>query len=223
MLKGTFLRRLNRFTAEVTLEGELKRAFLPNSGKLQEVLVEGREVLLRPSPDPRRKTTLDLWGVFDGRIWILIDSRWANRLLPWAAKKGLIHALKGIKSLRREIRVLGKRLDFLAQRRDGRIWVESKAVTLVKDGIALFPDAQTLRGRSHLEVLRELKLKGEEALVVFMVLREDAHAFTPHWAVDPAFSQALCEAAATGVGIEAVCFRIGEGEVLDGWPIPVIL
>jgi len=223
LIKGTFLRRLNRFAVQVRVDGEVLEAFLPNSGRLKGILVEGREVLLRPRSSPRRKTSLDLWGVSDGRKWIMVDSRWANYLLPWAAERGLIRGLEGINDLKAEVKAFGRRLDFIALRGATRVWIESKSVTHVEDGVALFPDAPTSRGRSHLEVLKKIRARGDDALVAFMVLREDARAFSPHWRVDEAFSQALREAASAGVRVEAVCFKIGEGEVLDGWPIPVIL
>lgn len=217
------MRRLNRFTVEVSLPQGVRRAFLANSGRLEEVLVEGRPALLVPKKSGGRKTDLDLWGIFDGRTWILVDSRWANYLLPWAAQRGLVKALKGIEEAIPEVRTLGRRLDFLALRGGKRIWVEAKSVTLVRDGMALFPDAPTPRGRGHLEALRELKERGDGALVVFMVLRGDARAFAPNWETDPRFSETLREVHRAGVSVEAVSFVVGEGTILDAHPIPVIL
>lgn len=217
------MRRLNRFAAEVSLPQGVRKAFLANSGRLREVLVAGRPALLVPRERVGRKTDLDLWAVFDGRTWILVDSRWANYLLPWAVHRGMVRALRGVKELIPEVQTMGRRLDFLASRGGKRIWVEAKSVTLVRDGVALFPDAPTPRGIGHLKALKELKARGDEALVVFMVLRGDASAFAPNWETDPRFSETLKEVHRSGVSVEAVSFTVCEGTVLDARPIPVIL
>jgi len=222
-IKGTFLNRVNRFLVEVQVEGRVQKAFLPNSGRLQGVLIPGRTVLLKPQNSVSRKTVLDLWGVFDGRIWILVDSRMANRLLPWTISKGTIPYLRDLSDLKPEVKRGGKRFDFFAYWRGKDLWIEAKSVTLVRDGLALFPDAPTPRGRDHLKALRGLSSKGSAALVTFMVLREDASAFAPNREIDPGFAEALTEAVEGGVMVEALCFTVGEGTVLDAKRIPVIL
>ena len=222
-IRGTFLNRVNRFLVEVQVEGRIQRAFLPNSGRLQGVLVPGRTVLLKPRTSTRRKTDLDLWGVSDGRIWILVDSRMANRLLPWSISKGILPHLQDLKGLRPEVKGGGKRFDFFARWRGRDLWIEAKSVTLVRNGLALFPDAPTARGRGHLRALQKLSSAGSAALVTFMVLREDASAFAPNREIDPGFAEALTEAVEGGVMVEALCFTVGEGTVLDARRIPVIL
>jgi DNA-binding sugar fermentation-stimulating protein len=43
ILKGKFLKRINRFVCEVEIGGKVLRAHLNNTGKLLDLLVEGRE------------------------------------------------------------------------------------------------------------------------------------------------------------------------------------
>lgn len=222
-VNGTFVERLNRFSAKVKVRGEVTTAFLPNSGRLKELLVRGRTALLRPSGSAGRKTPFDLWGIFTGRIWVCVDSRMANRLLPRAVQEGLIPALRGVKDLKPEVPHGGKRFDFLASDGVEKVWVETKSVTLVKDKRALFPDAPTLRGREHILSLTKIVEGGGRAAVVFMVLREDAEVFSPNWETDPAFSSTLERAASKGVAVSAVRFRIAKGEVLAAGALPVEL
>lgn len=222
-VKGAFLERVNRFLVKVEVAGRPTEAFLPNSGRLRELLVRGRPALLRRCDPEGRKTSFDLWGIFTGDIWVCVDSRMANHLFPWAVSRGLIPALKDTMKIEAEVPYQGRRFDFLVSKGVERVWVETKSVTLVEDKRALFPDAPTLRGREHVLSLGKITEAGGKAAVVFMVLREDAEVFSPHWRMDRAFSQALVEAVAKGVMVIALRFRIGEGEVLGAEPIAVEL
>lgn len=76
--------------------------------------------------------------------------------------------------------------------------VEVKSVTWVEDGMALFPDAPTTRGRRHLKGLAQAVREGRKASVAFVVQRPDAVALGPS-PIDPGFAEALREALATGV------------------------
>jgi len=52
LIPATFVKRDNRFRATVRVEGHLVWAHLPNSGRLGELLVPGRCVLLVPAQAP---------------------------------------------------------------------------------------------------------------------------------------------------------------------------
>jgi len=55
---------------------------------------------------------------------------------------GALPELRGWRLVRWEAPFGASRLDFLLERRDGRrMYLEAKSVTLVRDGVALFPDA----------------------------------------------------------------------------------
>lgn len=208
---GTFARRPNRFVVEVELEGRVVRAHLPNPGRLQEVLKPGRRILLRPAP-PRRRTAWTAVGADLGPFLVSLDATLPNRAFPSFLKRGVVPELRGWRILAREPRLGGGRADFLLARGRRRVWVEVKSVTLVEDGLALFPDAPTVRGRRHLAELASLVRRGEEALVLFVIQRPDATRFGPHAGIDPEFAQAFREALAAGVTARAVVCRFdGEG------------
>ena len=58
--------------------------------------------------------------------------------------------------------------------------------------------------------------------MVFVVQRDDATSFSPHDEADPAFGQALREAAQAGVEVYAYKCRVSEGEVTLDAPLPVV-
>lgn len=76
-----------------------------------------------------------------------------------------------------------------------------KVVTLIKDGIAQFPDAPTERGAKHLRKLIDLKKQGYKTVVFFLIQHPAGHSFRPNWENDPNFSQTLVEAHEAGVEI----------------------
>ena len=80
-------------------------------------------------------------------------------------------------------------------------YVEVKSVTLIKDGVAQFPDAPTERGRKHLEELISLKKEGIRAVVFFLIEHPNGNSFRPNWENDPKFSETLKKAYSEGVEI----------------------
>ncbi|MDR9824460.1 DNA/RNA nuclease SfsA, partial [Vibrio sp. FNV 38] len=96
---------------------------------------------------------------------------------------------------------LHSRFDFCLEQKDRRIFVEVKGVTLERDGLALFPDAPTERGRRHMTELAEAVKAGAEAYVLFLVQMKGCRRFSPNDETDPGFAAALREARENGVGI----------------------
>ena len=52
---GVFVRRVNRFVAEVLIDGETEQVHVKNTGRLRELLVPGARVTLQKVSDPKRK------------------------------------------------------------------------------------------------------------------------------------------------------------------------
>ena len=82
---------------------------------------------------------------------------------------------------------------------------ETKSVTLVRDGIGLFPDAPTVRGARHIHELTEACSKGYRSVAVFIAQRSDVDAISPNEGTDPKFSLAVKKAIESGV--EFIGFR----------------
>ena len=86
-------------------------------------------------------------------------------------------------------------------------------MTLVRDGVACFPDAPTERGRRHVDELAGLARQGVCAAVVFVVQRADAGAFRPNDETDPEFGQALRAARDAGVQVLAYRCRVNPPQI----------
>ncbi len=215
---GVFLSRLNRFAARAIVGGREQTVHVKNTGRLRELLVPGAEAVLCPAAAPGRKTAYDLVAVRHNGRYVNIDSQ-----APNAAAAELMERLYPGCALRRE-RVFGSsRFDLYLERGDLRLFTEVKGVTLVRDGTALFPDAPTERGRKHLLELAQARRAGYAAAMLFLVQRDDALRFSPNRETDPAFADALAEAAAAGV--EVLCFdcEVTADTMTARSPVPVKL
>jgi sugar fermentation stimulation protein A len=222
LIPAAYVRRDNRFLTYVRLDGHLVAAHLPNPGRLRELLIPGRRVLLRPAPSGRdRRTDYDLLLLEHEGGWVSLDSRLPNQVVAGMLEARWLSGFEGYESVRREVRLGESVIDFCLEGPRGRCWVEVKSVTLVEDGVAAFPDAVTLRGQRHVRELARAVEEGERAVVLFLVQREDARRFAPHDATDPDFGAALRSAAALGVEVRAVRCRVTPEDLrpLDELPV----
>jgi sugar fermentation stimulation protein A len=221
--EAQFIRRLSRFAGEVAVGRRRVLAHIPNSGRLEELLVFGRRVLLRRQEARERKTAYDLLAVARGKGWVWIDARLPPRLVEEALKGGRVPGFKGYRVERREVRLADGRIDLLLDGPGGTCYVETKAVTLVLRGTAIFPDAPTDRGRRHLLALLEAHRRGMRAAVMFLVQRDDARRFAPNWRTDPRFARTLAHAAEAGVPVFAYACRVTRTSIRIAHPLPVLL
>lgn len=228
MVRARFLSRTSRFSVLAEFEdagsesGNIQ-CHLPNPGRLKELLVPGAVLLLRPAKNPeKRKTKFDVFAVVADAGTVVVDSRVPNLIMQEALNSGDIPHFSGYKLVRSEPAYGKSRLDFLLA--GDRLWlVEVKSCTLVRDGIALFPDAPTERGRRHLSDLTRAVEEGYRASVVFVVQREDAELFMPNDETDPDFGTALRDAVAMGVEPIALAARFREGELELMGEVPIDL
>jgi sugar fermentation stimulation protein A len=224
LVEGRFVARDNRFRVTVEVAGQSVWAHLPNSGRLGELLVPGRRVVLVHRPGQGRKTNYDLNLIEMAGRWVSVDARLPNDLVQEALERGQIAPLAGYPTLRREVPFGRSRLDFQLTAPDRpACLVEVKSITLVVDGLGCFPDAVTLRGRRHLNELAEAVGSGYRAAVLFCVQRDDATGMRPHDESDPGFGRALREAARRGVSVYAYGCRVEPGRIEIARPLPVYL
>ncbi|GAB6932971.1 DNA/RNA nuclease SfsA [Calditerricola satsumensis] len=208
LVPATFVRRLNRFVAEVDRDGERMPVHVPSTGRLDTVLVPGRSCFLRPGKGRARRYPYSLFLVRAPESWVCIDALVANAVAEALLVAGRVPGVPA-GDVRREVAWCGHRVDF-AVSAEGRLHlIEVKSVNLAVARLALFPDAPTERGTRHLRALQEAQQRdAAQAHVLFVVQRADADAFAPHEAVDPAFAQALRALAAAGANVQAVRTRV---------------
>ncbi|TFG29196.1 MAG: DNA/RNA nuclease SfsA [Promethearchaeota archaeon] len=177
--KGRFLTRPNRFVAEIEYKGKIETAHVHDPGRLKELLIKGAEVLFTNS---KGKLKYYIKAVKCEKEWILIDSAQHSKI---ALKVfSYLPEFSNVVDIKKEVRLGRSRIDFML---DG-IPLEVKGVSLVQDGVALFPDAPTERGTRHVGEIIE-----HEGIILFLIFRK-AHSFAPNWDTDPKFSEKLSEA-----------------------------
>jgi sugar fermentation stimulation protein A len=210
LIHGKFIERPNRFIVIFEIEnGSTEIAHLRDPGRLKELLIPGVKLLIRKTlPNPKRKTKYDVIAVFNQNIWVLINSGFHSDIADELIKSGLIREISEYSIQRREYTYGKSRIDFILTKQDKiKMLLEVKGCTLVEDGIAKFPDAPTLRGKKHLEELTHSLDHGFNAVVLFLIIKDDVLEFTPNKAMDPDFSETLIEAYEKGVLIIAYSFK----------------
>lgn len=227
LAEARFVRRHNRFLLQVRLDvtGELVDAHMADPGRLRELLLPEKRLWLRPAANPERKTrwTAVLVESPDGRELVSLDSTLPNRLIGNALRRGALEELAGWELVRSEFTVGRSRLDFLLADQHGRrLALEVKSVTLVEEGVGLFPDAVTERGARHVGELAELAGRQDwEAGVLFVLQRGDAEEIRAAKTIDPRFADALQRAEDQGVSLLGRRCAIHTDRVELGEAVPV--
>lgn len=189
--KATFISRPNRFIAEIEYNGTKTQAHIHDPGRLKELLVPQANLMIK-----RNKGKLPWYveAVQNDKEWVLIDSalqpRIAKALFP------LMEEFKEAKIIKSEVFLGKSRIDFMIN----GIPLECKGVSLVKERIALFPDAPTERGARHIEEI--IKYNG----ILLFIIFKTASYFTPNFEMDPIFSRNLLIAIQKNVKI--ICVQI---------------
>ncbi|MDN5308063.1 MAG: sugar fermentation stimulation protein, partial [Eubacteriaceae bacterium] len=74
LVQGFFNKRLNRFLAEVVINGQKHGVHVPNTGRMRELLLTDAKVLISFNPAPERKTDYTLRAVMSDGVWVSVDS-----------------------------------------------------------------------------------------------------------------------------------------------------
>jgi sugar fermentation stimulation protein A len=226
----------NRFTVRVQLDGassnEPVGAYLANTGNLRSILVPGAELRVTPAPRPGGKLPYHLVLARQWNRWVAVDANLSAHLFAEAIDERRLPGFRGWRLDRREPPVDGGRLDLLlsprrgaasqAKQSDHRRYVEVKCTTLVRNGVARFPNPATARGTRHLHTLIDLVREGHEAAICFVAQRSDARAFQTLPDVDPDFAATLAEARAAGVLCHAYRARVTQTAVWLHEQIPIL-
>ena len=223
MVEARFLRRVNRFTAFVELNGQEEMVHVKNTGRCKELLLEGARVFLEEADKEGRKTKYSLIAVYKGDTLVNMDSQAPNQMAAEALAEGKIIEIGEVDFLKREVKYENSRFDLFYQKGDKKGFIEVKGVTLEENGVAKFPDAPTERGAKHLKELIKAKEEGYEASVLFVIQMKGVKEFRPNEERDKNFTEALIEAAKAGVQILAYDCGVQVGQVWIENQIPVVL
>lgn len=196
---AAFVRRINRFTAEVLIDGKLEIVHVKNTGRLKELLLPEAGVMLQYVDKPARKTSYDLISVYKpGLKWVNIDSLAPNELIKQELQG------QGFDLVKPEYTHGDSRFDFYMESKGEKHLMEVKGCTLAdnrKKGSGLFPDAPTLRGVKHLNELAEASREGYHCKIAFVIQMNGIHRVYPNNETQPEFGQALEHAVNAGVEV----------------------
>ncbi len=200
--EGKFINRLNRFVAEVEINGERVLCHVKNTGRCKELLRKGATVFLEKSDNENRKYRYSLVTVKKGERLVNMDSQAPNKAVyEWLKNEEFF---KNITLLKPESTFGKSRFDFYFEYEGKKAYMEVKGVTLENEGVVSFPDAPTERGLKHINELCECVKEGYEAYIMFVVQMKDVLYFTPNESHDPKFCRGLRNAHEKGVRV--ICF-----------------
>ena len=206
--RGHFLKRLNRFTARVEIDGLTETVHVKNTGRLRELLIPGADIILSRADNTERKTAYDLIAVYKlGLGLVNIDSQAPNHVVrEWLLKQNFT-------LIRPEYTYGSSRLDFYMERGSERYLMEVKGCTLEVDGTGYFPDAPTERGIKHLHELSEASREGCRACIAFVIAMPGVDKVLPNIETSPEFGEALKEAEDAGVRVLYLPCIVEEDEI----------
>ena len=190
-LRARFLKRPNRFLIQCEWKGRVLSAFLPNPGRLEELLLPGSHIRLTEEDSPNRKTRYTAVAVDREGQPMMLHTHLTNEVARYLLQNRMVPGLENAGIVRSEIPVRGSRFDFLLEEGSQNILLEVKSCTLVGERVAMFPDAVTERGNRHLRELAKISEEGARAVLLFIVHWPFARIFMPDYHTDLNFSQTL--------------------------------
>jgi sugar fermentation stimulation protein A len=200
LTRATFRERPNRFVIRCnTEEGEIE-AHLPNPGRLWELLLPGATLYLSSNKASdlgqkvQRKTGYTAVAVERKGSPIFLHTHLTNQVARYLIEARSIPSLEQAEIVREEVPYGRSRFDFLLNDNAGDLYLEVKSCTLFGNGVAMFPDAVTQRGRKHLLELAQMARKGVNTMILFIVHYPHVNWFMPDFHTDYAFSSALLQA-----------------------------
>ena len=196
VIRAEFVRRPNRFIAEVNVDGHREIVHVKNTGRCKELLIPGSEVWLTAPGTPQRKTKYDLIAVRKNNgIIFNIDSQAPNKVVKeWLASQDFDAVVP-------EYTYGDSRIDFYMERGNAKYLMEVKGCTLEIDGVGYFPDAPTERGVKHIRELIKAKEAGYHSILAFVIQMDGVSEVRPNVNTHPEFGTAFDEAGNAGVEI----------------------
>lgn len=205
LISSIFKSRINRFVIECQIGSKLVQAYLPNPGRLWELLQKGNEVFLLNNK-LANKYEYHVVAVKQNNFYVLLDTHYNNVFTRSLIEKNHISFLKGYTIEKKEFSVKSNRFDFLLTKGQEKLILEIKSCTLFYNNLAMFPDAPSVRAKRHVEELAELYKQGIKGAILFVVYSPFVNFFLPEFNVDIEFAESLYKNR-NSIIIEAVGIR----------------
>ena len=215
LIKGKFIKRYKRFFADIKLDKEIVTAHCPNTGSMKGLLDKGNEVFISKNDNPKRKLKYTLEIIKVKKILVGVNTHFANKIAFHGLSNNLIKEISNNENIKPEVFFNKEtRFDFLIEKKQQKIFVEVKNVTLSRsEKIAEFPDAITSRGSKHLKTLIEAIERGYKSYLLFLVQIEGVENFKIAKDIDKVYYENYLLAKKAGVKFLAYRCKINSKEI----------
>lgn len=194
LVEGTYLARPNRFSVTCLIDGTEEYVFMPNPGRMRELLLPGVKLVLADhGRHANRRTRYTVMAVRYRERIVFLHTHLNNLSARNLVDAGAIPGLRNYAVAGTEVTVGAHRFDLLLRDNAADLFLEVKSCTLSANGVAMFPDAVTERGRRHLLALAQMRAEGKRGALLFVVHHGNASVFLPDYHTDFAFASAFCE------------------------------
>lgn len=226
LIQAKFLKRYKRFFADFELDGKVYTAHCANTGSLKNTGEANCQCLLSKSDDPNRKLAYSLQALQSpSSHWVGVNTSITNKLVFEAFENKIYPHWQAYENCASEIKIHAEtRIDFIMWSKDNGFvgskpkasdfakhkfhFIEVKNVSMVENNIAMFPDAETIRGQKHLEELMQLQQQGHTCEIFFCIQRNDVQKFVAAKHIDAKYAELLQQAKKTGVKVSAYTCNI---------------
>lgn len=227
LVEGTYLARPNRFSVTCLIDGMEEYVFMPNPGRMRELLLPGvRLILADHGRHANRRTRYTVMAVHYRQRIVFLHTHLNNLVARRLAEDCAIPGLRNYAVAGTEVAVGAHRFDLLLRDDAADLYLEVKSCTLSANGVAMFPDAVTDRGRRHLLALAQMQAEGKRGALLFLIHHGNARVFLPDYHTDFAFTRAFCEIAdrlpVLAVALEwtpDLRFRVSNPRVIIPWDV----
>ena len=215
LIKGKFIKRYKRFFADIKLNKEIITAHCPNTGSMMGLLNINNDVWISKNNDPKRKLKFTLEIIKVKNNLVGVNTHFANKIVYHDLSNNLIKKFKKCDYIKPEVFFnKNTRFDFLIQKKNQKIFIEVKNVTLFRDEkTAEFPDAITSRGSKHLKTLIDAIKKGYKSYIIFLVQIQQMEYFKIAKDIDKEYYQNYLIAKKAGVNFLAYRCKINSKEI----------
>lgn len=223
LAEARLIRRYKRFLADVEWgDGPIETVHCPNPGAMTGLAEPGTRCWLAPAaPGAKLRWGWRLAALPAGGMAV-IDTGIANRVVAAALTAGRLPGLAPFTTFHPEARLgSDSRIDFRLDGASGPTWLEVKSVTLSRNGWAEFPDSRTQRGAKHLRALTAAAERGEGAVMLYLLARDDCDRIRIAADIDPDYARAFDAACAAGVQMLGLACSISPAGVRASHAVPV--
>ena len=203
LIKGKLIKRYKRFFADIELDnGEIITSHCPNTGSMVAIDTPGLEAWVSPvDPESTRKLRYTWEMVLVDGNYVGVNTNRPNELVEEAILNNSIPELASYTQYKREVKYGdNSRIDFLLGGNGIKpCYLEIKNVHLKRDDHAKFPSSVTSRGSKHMSELINMVQNGFDAMVIYVVQREDCDYFSVAGDIDPNYATMMHKSHESGV------------------------